>query len=80
MFELEKNVDMPRPRGGRPEKYPFSQMEAGDSFFIPCDGDCAEVSRRVWDAGYRRFGPDTIGTRVTISQSGQRGVRVWRKD
>ena len=79
MFEIEKNVAMPRNRCGRPEKYPFSDMEPGDSFFIPCQGDWAEVSRKAWDAGYRRFGWGVIGTRMVTNENGERGVRVWRK-
>jgi hypothetical protein len=38
MFEVEKNVPMPPVYAGRNAKYPFADMEVGDSFAIPLDG------------------------------------------
>ena len=79
MFDIQSDVPMAKGKAGRPPKYPFHKMNVGDSFFMPCDGNAAEVSRRAWDAGYRRFGPGVIGTRIVTNESGERGVRVWRK-
>jgi hypothetical protein len=36
MLEIEKNVPAPSQNGaGRPAKYPFAQMQPGDSIFVP---------------------------------------------
>lgn len=35
-YQIEKNIQMPASvRAGRTYKYPFTQMEVGDSFFVP---------------------------------------------
>lgn len=60
-FKIEKNVEMPNQQRGRNCKYPFKDMQIGDSF------SCGEYSRdnmtkfsnagRVWsnkvNAGYK---------------------------
>jgi hypothetical protein len=35
MYKIEKNIPMPEGRG-RKKKYPFEEMESGDSFFVKC--------------------------------------------
>ena len=38
MFKIEKNIPLPPRAGdGAPPKYPFLEMEVGDSFVIPAD-------------------------------------------
>ena len=36
-FKVERGVPLPEPKGGpgAPAKYPFGDMEVGDSFFVP---------------------------------------------
>lgn len=74
-FKIEKNVPMP-PRLSNPGKYPWRQMEVGDSFFAP-----------GWTAG--RFNnniqrvrlavlPDSKWKCRTVTENGIEGVRVWR--
>jgi len=41
MFELKDDVKMPGRRGGRKPKYPFADMEVGQSFEIPANGRTA---------------------------------------
>jgi len=38
MFEIEKGVPVAPPRIGRMPKYPFANMEVGDSFAVPMMG------------------------------------------
>ena len=34
-FEISSNIPIPEPRFGRRPKYPWRQMQIGDSFFVP---------------------------------------------
>jgi len=55
---------------GRKSKYPWREMEVGDSFFI--DGmPIKHASTRAWEAG-RRAG------RKFICRRQDNGVRIWR--
>jgi hypothetical protein len=38
MFKIEKGIPLPE------SKYPFAEMEVGDSFFVPCE---SKEARRV---------------------------------
>ena len=73
MFEIEKDVSMPKMPGGKggPRKYPWVEMEIGDSFFV--SGKTAAIfSAHAVRAGitYRR--------KFSCRTDGERGVRVWR--
>jgi hypothetical protein len=76
MYEIEKNVSAPAERtynnGGGKQKYPFVDMEVGDSVFIPgatshdhnaCRAARAAVSRK----GFK------LTTRFMDG-----GARIWR--
>ncbi len=78
MLQIEKDVPMPAPRARTPKrrtagaraKYPFAQMEVGDSFFAE-DAMQAEIASTACMAGQR------LGYRFATRQS-VGGVRVWR--
>ena len=57
-------------------KYPFAQMEVGDSFFVECDKDDARNMQVNLGVMGRRENKST-GKKFTTRQS-EGGVRVWR--
>jgi len=71
-FEIEKNHVVPASVDGlgRREKYPWSQMEVGDSFFVK-DGEVRKVAGAACHAG-RRAGKKFVVRAV------DGGVRAWR--
>ena len=73
-FEIEKNEVIPAtiPNLGRRERYPWTQMEVGDSFFIP-DGDKRKVAGAASHAARR------LGKRFIV-RSVEGGVRIWRSE
>jgi len=66
MFKVEKGIPVPPVKN----KYPWLQMEVGDSFFVP-GVTCKEFRTQPSSAG-RRYG------RKYASRSVDGGVRVWR--
>lgn len=68
---IDKSIPMPKPR----YKYPFKQMEVGDSVFIPFKsrqdlGNSLTLAERAIDG---RF-----ASRSETDETGRKGVRVWR--
>lgn len=73
-FEIEKNVPMPEKHVRW--KYPFDQMEVGDSFFV-VNKDTTQMSALCKRAGKRltaRF------TTAKAERGAEVGVRVWRME
>jgi len=70
MYNIEKNVPIPR---SAHRKYPFLDMEKGDSVFLPVKGHVFSGSishaARVLKAKF-------VTRQVT--ENGKHGVRVWR--
>jgi hypothetical protein len=83
-IEIEKDVPIPTACGrGRPTKYPFAEMEVGDSFAVPLAGEsygrhsgdkaAASLSRNSHTYGKKH------GKTFTVRQLNDEGVaRVWR--
>ena len=75
MFKVEKGVPIPVARRGTEKKYPFSDLEIGDSFFVSgklvvtFSGQVSTAAKRMPG---RRF------TARTVTENGIKGVRVWR--
>lgn len=71
-FDIEKNHVVPASLTGlgRREKYPWSKMEVGDSFFVE-NGNLRKVAGAACHAG-RRSGKKFIARAV------EGGVRAWR--
>jgi hypothetical protein len=74
MIAIDKNVPLPQRTwggpGGRPPKYPWAEMEVGDSFFVlnaTTDNLSAAGTMAAKRSG-RKF--------TTRKENG--GVRVWR--
>lgn len=68
MLEIQKNIPMPFPRG---RKYPFAEMEIGDSFFTASRNVSARASR-YGQLHHKKF--------VTRKVFGGGGIRVWRTE
>jgi hypothetical protein len=69
-FEIEKGIPVPEyaGRGGRTNKYPWEDMEVGDSFFVPAEG---KKSPPRWHHRKER------GERYHVRRM-EGGWRVWR--
>lgn len=73
-FTIEKNV--PMPKGRTTAKYPYAQMEVGDSFLIPCSGDAvATVLKRMKTSKF--VAGKRLGIKLSVATDNG-GVRVWR--
>lgn len=73
-YVIEKGVPVVDSRG-RPNVYPFGQMEIGDSFFASKDTDKSlhmNTVRRAASAWATRHGVKMIVRKV------EGGVRIWR--
>lgn len=77
-FKIEKNVPLETARA-RSSKYPFAQMEVGDSFLVPLNGT-GESQFRAFAASWKAHKPKKFVSR-TIKENGVRtGIRVWRTE
>jgi len=70
MYEIEKNVPLQGTKRGAPPKYPFGEMEVGDSFFVP--GKTPKSIGASMANWARRYGVRFAARSV------DGGVRVWR--
>jgi hypothetical protein len=76
-FKIEKNVPY---RGSEPKiwtrKYPFNELEVGDSFFVPAKDNTPASRHYVQSlicAYYKKLRPKKFTAR-----SVEGGIRVWR--
>jgi len=71
MFEIEKGMEIPSRKGGggRPSKYPWLDMEIGDSFFVPAETmpPCGKI-----------IPPGRVQPRRFSQRKVTGGIRVWR--
>lgn len=72
MFQIEKNIPIPGV-AARNTKYPFLQLEVGDSFFVPC----AEEQKKSF-RGRLAGRVVKIKDRKFTVRSVDGGMRVWR--
>lgn len=68
MVKIESGVPLPPARNKR--RYPYPQLQVGDSFFVPSMGQ-NEIANQAW-----RWGKKLGRTFETRKRPG--GVRVWR--
>jgi len=79
MFKIEKNIPIPKIcRPGRNFIYPFNEMEVGDSFFVPLNGEKkTAVQASIVNSAARRKEPG--GKRFTTRYMAEEdGIRCWR--
>ena len=72
VFKIEKNHVVPAfvDGLGRREKYPWSQMEVGDSFFV-ANGEVRKIAGAACHAGRR-------ANKKFVVRVVEGGVRAWR--
>ena len=75
MYEVEKDVPVPDSRVDGRTKYPFYNMEIGDSFFIPNVEDSQVLTVKSAAYAFRRR-TQTDYKFAFRRESG--GVRIWR--
>ena len=84
MYKIEKNIEMPNPiwNGVVSHKYPFVDMEVGDSFAVSVDPttklNYKQVSGRVQSciSAHRKRQPDRTYALRTLKH--EKCIRVWR--
>ena len=73
MYEVEKNIPLPFIFRIEKRKYPFEEMEVGDSFFITLkEKDLRKRQISISSAG-KHLGPKKFITRKCDG-----GIRCWR--
>jgi len=81
MFEVENGIEIPAPKRGRgrPPKYPWAEMEIGDSFFVEAqEGRSIENQQRSLSASGRSYGVRKHVGMKFRTRTVEGGVRVWR--
>ena len=73
-FEIEKGIEY-KATEFRSSKYPFRQMEVGDSFFIPEASDTLQQGRVITASYNVRI--KIPGFKIKTKQENG-GLRVWR--
>ena len=71
-YVIEQGVPMPSKMAGRGHvKYPFQQMEVGDSFLAPL-ADRSRISSMAAITGKRK------GLAFSVRKVGSEQIRIWR--
>lgn len=66
-YKIEKKVPLPEATGGRKSKYPWSEMEVGDSIFF--QHDRARTAAIAWSKRHN--------VEFTTRKE-KKGYRIWR--
>ena len=75
--KIEKNVEIPVVHSK--QKYPWDQMEVGDSVFIEAEeGQALFNLKRTVGPSARYYGDKTGKKFKTLKDDENNGVRVWR--
>ena len=70
MFKIEKDVALPK--HARTSKYPFADMEIGDSFAAP-----NSTRQGLYTAAYNWAKAEGAGKKFIVREEGK-GARIWR--
>lgn len=82
-IRIDKHVPLPADTRGRGRtKFPFRDMEVGDSFFVPTTGKAAHQTRSNVSSAASRSGKGSgrVFTTRDVTENGVRGTRVWRTE
>lgn len=81
LFKIEQNVPLPViPRGApvAPVKYPWHELNIGDSFFVPLVDKTIMSIRGSINIDLKKF-TNQSGSKIKITTRAiDNGVRVWR--
>lgn len=72
-YKVERSIQIPGRCSGKMMPYPYQEMKAGDSFFIPVSQEYEKVRERDKARAAARTRGIKITTRVVDG-----GVRIWR--
>ncbi len=81
-FEIEEGIEIPvSKRGARGTKYPYAQLEVGQSFLVPTTGskEGDEKKQKSLLSTSHRFGKEN-DCKFTVRLVPDEGIRVWRKE
>ncbi len=74
-MKIEQNIPMPRRTGGPSGvKYPFREMQIGDSFLVATTDERGRAKAAIY---YYTHSPDGKGRRFS-SRKVSGGYRIWR--
>lgn len=73
VFPLSRDHPVPE---ASPTRYPWADMEVGDSFFVP-NKRSANMASTASSAG-QRLG--RVFVVRTVREGGENGVRIWRRE
>jgi len=88
-FEIQENIAIPARTSSRPEKYPFTQLGNGQSFFVPVtrleDGTPKMGISASTIGGATRRAAASGNAHIqfvyrNVTEDGVAGTRVWRQD
>lgn len=75
-MKIDKNVPMPKAKAKL--KYPFNEMQVGDSFEVPCTEE-ERKSLQIKLASSSGMYGRKHGAKFTTRQS-DNGIRIWRTE
>ena len=78
-YKIEKDVPLCRP-SSKLNKYPFDQMEVGDSFLVPyAEAKSARMAALARNAGRNKKLPKHVTVqRHFVTRTVDGGMRIWR--
>lgn len=80
MITIDKNIPIPNGADweSKPEKYPFAEMEIGDSFFIACKDSMAPLCQSSLELAALSYASEHNLDAKFVTRAVLGGVRVWR--
>ena len=79
MYEIEKDIPIIRRRWKREKKYPFLEMEVGDSFFVPLNKKEIKKKRNAIMSAAHHYRNRKFVSRIISSEKDIIiGLRFWR--
>ena len=81
-FAITNNIAPPKTKKnkvGRRTIYPFSEMNVGDSFLVPCVQLCQQKTRSIYYSArhFKMNGNQLMDFQIEY-QPEEKGIRVWR--
>ena len=80
-YKIEKDVPLCR-TSSKSNKYPFDQMEVGDSFLVPyAEAKHARMAALTRNAGqYKKLPKHVTEQRHFVTRTVEGGTRIWRTE
>ncbi len=79
MYKIEKNLAIPTRHNRRQSKYPWADLQIGDSFLVPFNEVNVKNERSNLHTSYRQWcRTRQLPERKISVQEVEKGFRVWR--